>query len=1219
MGRLRALGVRRSGWSRWRAVVAVAAVVAGLMAPCGAAAAATGRPAGLARSLPAWPSAAEVPPAAGPAPADAGPRVVPPSASPARVAPTAPGPSVAAILAAERGPLLLASEPAATAGTYTLSSAVYQFLTGALHVPLSGPTLTGTLAGSTLTVATAPIGALPLASGVATPALGPVTIAIDATAKTLTLTAAVTVAAGAGPPSGTLAVTIADPGSATLAGTAGVTGTLTVAGVPFIGNATATLTGTLGHSGGALTASLTGSTQGAAGFDDGTVTIEQGATVSLARGGPFTVDGTADIGPAAGPGFTVAVAGSLTSRTAWSLTVSAAVTAGPWTPVPTLTLNPSFSGTITDQSGAVGVNLTAGQAGGGSLLTWDPDSGSPDPAMTVDTLQVSNAAPDAADVYRCDGQVTGGQLWIGAGGTFSDAQAGMSLTAVACVDATTRRFRIATTETGTPSAGLFGTGPGAPFTIQDAALTAIYDGTTFELDGSADLTVNGTGSVQGFQASIGLVFAANGTVVGAATVTSPAAMDDAGSGQSAPLPNQELVVFVASKTVTDFEPGDYSLPGPDFPASVPLRQGVTIAFDGTVPGGISGDFGAIGVTVPSSLRVLAAASLTTTGFAFNFGITFGTEAAGLELASSNGTAAYFDDVNFGLNLGTTTSFSVTGDAYVELPALMPGTAGSHTDVAVSGALDADGNVNLQLRLSNWQNALGIADLTVGTFDFGFGFDVDTLTPTFTLIADDVQFPASWNSALGLAGQATVSADANLDPANPFIGFTVADPAGQSGQTVLYPLAVAYGGVGQAEANPRDDQVINSLTVAAAEIYLAPNGGTIPGGVILQPGINVAFTATIAGESLSIQGSVQVSPSPSLSVKIQAAPLTLGQLSLGDTQFSLDAGPEDNPPVSLGFTGAVTDTAAYDGGSQLSFAATLSLALGSTSLNDASLSLTMTTGLLPSYLLLTGSLTGTVEEDDGQVSFSAAGSGVLTYENPVNGSVGTLAGATFSVNQDSDGFNWGSNATFSQIVAFFANAPGSVSTTEQILQHLGQDPEQVLDDLGLGGVSGPQVLSELTSFFGAFSNNYDALWVDPSPLDLFFFFDVTVPDGSLAAGAPVADAALQDADYYQQWEFFPASSGTYEIVNRGSGQCLTVTSPVEGTDVAQYPCTGSSTQQWRLSDGALKAGPRFTIQNVYSGYYLDVAGASPDEGAHLDQWQGNGGINQEFWITAGTNK
>ena len=66
-------------------------------------------------------------------------------------------------------------------------------------------------------------------------------------------------------------------------------------------------------------------------------------------------------------------------------------------------------------------------------------------------------------------------------------------------------------------------------------------------------------------------------------------------------------------------------------------------------------------------------------------------------------------------------------------------------------------------------------------------------------------------------------------------------------------------------------------------------------------------------------------------------------------------------------------------------------------------------------------------------------------------------------------------------------------------------------------------------------------------------------------------------------------GGYEIVNRGSGQCLTISgaSTGAGAQLVQYPCYGLSYQLWNL--GTLSYYSSQGISSVYSGLNVDVAG------------------------------
>jgi hypothetical protein len=96
---------------------------------------------------------------------------------------------------------------------------------------------------------------------------------------------------------------------------------------------------------------------------------------------------------------------------------------------------------------------------------------------------------------------------------------------------------------------------------------------------------------------------------------------------------------------------------------------------------------------------------------------------------------------------------------------------------------------------------------------------------------------------------------------------------------------------------------------------------------------------------------------------------------------------------------------------------------------------------------------------------------------------------------------------------------------------------------------------------------------------------------------------------QSWTFESLGSSTYELVNGNSGQCLT-TDMVAGDQVVQMPCNGGLGQRWYtgLTPGSTSA---WTIENPYSGLYLDVNSDSPWAGTSIDVWYYNGGANQFF--------
>jgi hypothetical protein len=121
---------------------------------------------------------------------------------------------------------------------------------------------------------------------------------------------------------------------------------------------------------------------------------------------------------------------------------------------------------------------------------------------------------------------------------------------------------------------------------------------------------------------------------------------------------------------------------------------------------------------------------------------------------------------------------------------------------------------------------------------------------------------------------------------------------------------------------------------------------------------------------------------------------------------------------------------------------------------------------------------------------------------------------------------------------------------------------------------------------------------------FLFLDVN--GGSTGDGAPIIQWSLSGDN--QVWTFQPAGSA-YQIVNRHSGKCIT-TDGVAGHQVYQWYCHGTDNQLWAtsLTPGNLTG---YTIRNIGSGLFMDVAGGSGAQGAAIDTWYRNGGPNQFF--------
>lgn len=146
------------------------------------------------------------------------------------------------------------------------------------------------------------------------------------------------------------------------------------------------------------------------------------------------------------------------------------------------------------------------------------------------------------------------------------------------------------------------------------------------------------------------------------------------------------------------------------------------------------------------------------------------------------------------------------------------------------------------------------------------------------------------------------------------------------------------------------------------------------------------------------------------------------------------------------------------------------------------------------------------------------------------------------------------------------------------------------------------------FFASSAAAASAFTVRVTPANTFFML-LDVSGASTSPGAPVIDWWANGGSN-QSWTFSPdGGANTYEIINQNSGQCLT-TDGVAGDQVLQMPCTGSQLQEWRTGLSP-SSSETYTIQNVYSGLYLDVNSDSPWPGTSIDTWYYNGGQNQFF--------
>ncbi len=1041
-----------------------------------------------------------------------------------------------------------------SAKTFTLSSAVVTFLKK-LGVSLASPTLTGVLGGNTLTVSLPAPSALPftLPTGIPAPVFGPTTVMVNVSTKTLTLDAIASVST-AHPVGASLQVVLMNASTTTLTKSTDLSATLDLTGVPFLAGTTLSLQGSISDNAGSVSAALTGSLEPDLPVVSNVV-LMQGALVTLASGSGLTLSGTLEVGTG-NSAFDLELAGSIKDLKNWSVSLSDP-NAPMWQPVPSLTLTPTFAGSITDTAGTVRFDLATSNVNGTAPLTWDAGAGA---SLAVTHVELSDATPPSG--VSCPDGVSDGHVWVDLSGSFAYAPANLDLTAEGCIDITAQTFKVTTAATGTLL-------PGNPlFNITSASLTATGDVIKKEFNVAASAMLQITAVSGQPTVPVGATFGTDGVIVGA-QLPNLASLGFSGSG----------AVYIASQKVDNFDPT--TLGGNGNPFDLPAGLSVTVDYQ--LPSNIVTAFSQIGIDLGPESDAHAVATLSSAGFSIDLGISFGAETNGLRIIDTNGTALYLNSFDLGLSVGAQSQVSLSGSAYFELPGLIPGTAASHAEVSVNGSFNFDSlTLNLGLSISDWTNALGIDGLDIGDFagKLGITFETGIPTPSLSLSADNITLPGNWATAIGMVPGTTISLDANINLDAPLLSFSIVGPAGQP---ALTPLAVAT-------SNP---SIVNSLVINQASLVLAPFGGITAAGDNVPAGISVIFDAVVANVPVHVDAAVGITP-PSLDADVTVGSFSIGPVHIDNPMFHLHLNPTNG--AQLGFSGGVSS-------GNYSLSADVSLALGNTD-NGAGIRLAVTAGL-PSWLTVSGMLSGSISVDSNGVSVSASGSGYLIAGNSQLGPVSFSYDGSLSW---SDVVN-----TFNQIAQFFENAGTQVDEIIQILQNLGDNQQGIVDVLNSIGINPTAVVDAVTTVFGLINNSYSYIWVNPSAAQLYV---LDVSGGSQSPNAPVIDYSW-NGGYNQQWALVPGPSG-YEIVNRGSGQCLSVDngSTDAGAPLVQYPCFGASDQLWNF--GTTNTYVHQGITSVSSGLNVDVQGASFFQGATVDQWYGNGGSNQYFWFSPGTN-
>jgi hypothetical protein len=1074
-------------------------------------------------------------------------------------------PSAAAALSAAAPPGRAAASATAANATYTLSGPVYDFITGTLNVPLGSATLSGTLSGQTLTLSASAPTALPssLPSWIPNPSYVSTQISVDESTGTLTLTAATGTSGGQ---TATLTVTIANASTSDLSSGTDVTGGLVLGGVPFVGGSAASLDFALGYTGGALSASLSGTTTSDASFSNGLVTIPAGASLTLATGSGVALNGTADIN--SGSSSTqITVDGTLTDLTDWSLQVSDA-DAPMWEPTAGLSVTPDFSGSITDKAGAIGFDLAS--AGSGPAATWTSPDGNA--VVSVTGIEVSNQAPSAT--CSTAQEIKDGDLWIGLSGDFSYAPAGLAdLSATGCFDLTAGTAAITTEATGDLTSEF---GSSLPFTVTAAGLTAkVSSAGTYSLTGTATVQITAGVSGDPVFTDVGLSFSNTGVVAGV-QIKDLSDLGFSGSG----------ALYLSSAAISGFDPGT-TFGFTDQTSPVDLKAGLDVSLSYTLPTSVTSAFQRIVPGFPGGASGQAMATLSTSGFSLDVGLTLPTP---LLVASNSGSGVsfYLDQLDVGIDLGSENQVTLSGTGDLELPAMAPGGQASSVSVKVGGYFNITTvTLGVTLDVGAWDDAFGVTGLDVQDFGGSFGLALDTgvPTPSLSIYADNLVLPASWANAIGVVPGTEISFNGNFSLSQPVLSIEL---DGVDGQPALTPLAI------DPDAS---STVVNSFIVSTAEFDLAPFGGTNGAGQSVDQGASVIFDASIVGVQVQVNAAVDLT-TPSVSAYVSVGSFSTGQVQVSNTVLDLDLSPSN---LGLYLSGGISS-------GNYSFSATFNLQLGS-SAAGAGVSLQVIAGL-PGYLqgYYAGGylyLNGSVNSDG---TISAYGAGWLTAGGQ------TLGPVSFSLSLPG-GLSWSDYYnSIDTIVQFFQNAGTSASEIVDILESLGYDTYDIVNALGSLGDYSSGWLSDLASLFGFSSTYYDIVAQNGLVLD--------VSGASQSPSTQVITYTVNGGDN-QSWAFVPSPySGWYDVVNRNSGQCLTVqyNTATPGNSLIQYPCNDGINQLWYM--GSISS---FSTYVMWDPFYsnsteevADIQSAYIWPGGTMDQWTYNGGWNQEFTLINSLN-
>ncbi|MGH9088009.1 MAG: kelch repeat-containing protein [Acidimicrobiales bacterium] len=575
-------------------------------------------------------------------------------------------------------------------------------------------------------------------------------------------------------------------------------------------------------------------------------------TGGISVAGTMTVDGLGSL----------AVSGSLQKLKTWSLTVTATASQ-PWSPVPGVTLSPSFTGTVADAAGTVTFSLVASGPNGSPLFTLSPGG----VTLSVASVGLGNAAPPPG----CSVKKVG-DLWLAVGGSLglSVGSVNGSATAAGCFDLTAKSFALTATVTSLRFTALTGH-------VVFGAPTVTISGSSGSYRVAADATLSATMPGGGsLVARATLDFEPGGSFVIGAEVNLSQWLGTDGDA---------AYLYYSSKAVGSFETGDPTL------GKIALVKGVTFGVAISLPTSVVTGLDHVGIHLPAHTGFAAVGSITFTSdiFRLKVAVSLG---SGLQIFTAGGVKLLLDSGFLQVALSPSVAeFGVGLSATLHLPSV--GAGGRASTVLLTGQLTvSDTDVAVALSLGScgatttaWFTAFGIPGLTVrcaaitGDVTYEFPFVSVGFSGTITSL------PSVISNVTGYQTGAPISFAFNLDP----LLLSLSIGTKNSTTPALEPLAVFGQGT--------------LVKVDYASLYIAPEGATI-GSTVYPAGISMGFQATLFSVRTSILASIGLSP-PSITFTATISKITLHGLSIGPVSVVLAASAGTHPKFEFQFTGTAT--------------------------------------------------------------------------------------------------------------------------------------------------------------------------------------------------------------------------------------------------------------------------------------------------------------------------